>query len=509
MGIRQDDFDSVGDPVDRRGRKLFFWSIVLGLCLGIGGYAVCSVFYTHMNTPTRVVNDLPAIDIAIRNNPMHFDPAPVEPKEDEDELLRLKGPTLSNHEVRKLWPDMKDEELLRFLNQYPLFATAEYYLSPIYQHNDKKPYVVGYVRYGHEVRATQPIEAPGCTTGKWHQIVGGAYVCSEDGFEITDNPKEPDNRYTTPKIGRVVPFLYAKAKKGSPRFQYIPTLEQEKVMAVGDKKRSDALGVVKEWLNGAYFITIDKLVEQDDRSYFRTAMGNYLRKEDVVPLERIEMRGEFLDAARKLPIAFAFGRERALYCLNETKNPQECGKAEKHARLYVETITIKDGKTYIVGPDGQALLRDEIRLAEKIERPSGIPENAKWIHINLAEQTLVAYENDRPVLATLVSSGLDTHATPTGTWQIERRYLTKTMSGPDPDHGVYEVAEVPWTMYYYGNYAIHGAYWHNMFGEKRSHGCTNIPPADARWLFRWIEPKLPRGWYAMFNQEKSWVHFTN
>jgi hypothetical protein len=71
------------------------------------------------------------------------------------------------------------------------------------------------------------------------------------------------------------------------------------------------------------------------------------------------------------------------------------------------------------------------------------------------------------------------------------------MRGEDPVDGPYEVEEVPWTMYYSGGYALHGAYWHDQFGRVRSHGCTNLAPADARWLLRWTDPPLPAGWHSI------------
>jgi hypothetical protein len=51
-------------------------------------------------------------------------------------------------------------------------------------------------------------------------------------------------------------------------------------------------------------------------------------------------------------------------------------------------------------------------------------------------------------------------------------------------------------MYYWASLAVHGAYWHDGFGKARSHGCTNVPPVDARWLFRWSRPELPAGWHG-------------
>jgi lipoprotein-anchoring transpeptidase ErfK/SrfK len=127
----------------------------------------------------------------------------------------------------------------------------------------------------------------------------------------------------------------------------------------------------------------------------------------------------------------------------------------------------------------------------------------------LSEQTLVAYEAGRPVYATLVSSGKEGYETPRGLFRIRHKYLSVTMNGDDPIDGYYEVEEVPWTMYYWKSYAVHGAYWHNDFGKTRSHGCTNVPPVDARWLYYWTKPRVPENWHAVRRQRGTWVYFTS
>jgi hypothetical protein len=64
-------------------------------------------------------------------------------------------------------------------------------------------------------------------------------------------------------------------------------------------------------------------------------------------------------------------------------------------------------------------------------------------------------------------------------------------------------------MYFYRGYGLHGAYWHDGFGSGRSHGCVNLSPRDARWLFDWASPSLPEGRQAMLSKEDSpgtWVY---
>ena len=113
---------------------------------------------------------------------------------------------------------------------------------------------------------------------------------------------------------------------------------------------------------------------------------------------------------------------------------------------------------------------------------------AKWIDVDLSTQVLIAYEGEVEVFRTTVSTGGAWTPTVTGRFRIFHKLLSQTMSGPG-----YVQPNVPYVQYFYGAYSIHGAYWHNDFGQPRSHGCVNLPVADAKWLFSWTDPQLPVG----------------
>lgn len=107
----------------------------------------------------------------------------------------------------------------------------------------------------------------------------------------------------------------------------------------------------------------------------------------------------------------------------------------------------------------------------------------RWIKVDLSSQRLVAYEGGRPVYSTRISSGKRSTPTLTGTYSIQNKLRSTRMRGRD-----YNVPNVPYAMFYSGNYAIHGAYWHNRFGTRVSHGCVNLPVSQARKLYNWASP---------------------
>ncbi|HWA75047.1 MAG TPA: L,D-transpeptidase [Polyangiaceae bacterium] len=87
----------------------------------------------------------------------------------------------------------------------------------------------------------------------------------------------------------------------------------------------------------------------------------------------------------------------------------------------------------------------------------------------------------------------------------DRRRLLNLEKGRDPEYGItvrrgaagFELRDVPWIQYFASGYALHGAYWHDVFGTPRSHGCVNLAPIDARVVFLWTDPPLPEGWHGI------------
>jgi len=106
----------------------------------------------------------------------------------------------------------------------------------------------------------------------------------------------------------------------------------------------------------------------------------------------------------------------------------------------------------------------------------------RWIDIDLTRQVLTAYEGSTPVRSVLVSTGLVWTPTPVGRFYVYVRYVYDDMSGPG-----YYLPNVPYVMYFYAGYALHGTYWHSNFGQPMSHGCVNLPTSEAEWLFNWSQ----------------------
>jgi len=104
----------------------------------------------------------------------------------------------------------------------------------------------------------------------------------------------------------------------------------------------------------------------------------------------------------------------------------------------------------------------------------------RWVDVDLSEQRVYAYEGSTIVNTFVVSTGTWLHPTVIGRFKVYIKLLYTDMSGPG-----YYLPDVPYTMYFYSGYALHGTYWHNNFGVPMSHGCVNLSIPDAGWLFNW------------------------
>jgi hypothetical protein len=140
----------------------------------------------------------------------------------------------------------------------------------------------------------------------------------------------------------------------------------------------------------------------------------------------------------------------------------------------------------LVGPNEWLDSREVARVDPHSAPPKGVT-GSRWIEVNLFEQTISVYDNNRLVFATLVSTGVDPFWTRPGVFHIYVKKPAETMSGAtEADRSdYYYLEDVPWTMYFDETRALHGEYWHTMLGYQMSHGCVNLSVGDAHWLYDW------------------------
>jgi hypothetical protein len=139
----------------------------------------------------------------------------------------------------------------------------------------------------------------------------------------------------------------------------------------------------------------------------------------------------------------------------------------------------------------------------------GLAQEERFIEVDLAEQMLYAWEGNRLFMETKISSGLPATPTPTGEFRIWIKLRAAKMSG-GTGRNYYYLPNVPYIMFFYNDqtpkhigYGLHGTYWHDDFGNPRSHGCVNLPTSIAKEIFEWAGPTLPAGKSVVYASEEN------
>ncbi len=277
------------------------------------------------------------------------------------------------------------------------------------------------------------------------------------------------------------------------------------------KDTMESEGIVARRMAKGFAISIDRTFVWHNRTWYRTTMGLVAPADAVTLRKSPEFRGVELGDEWQLPIAWAMIKEAGIYETKDEKSFAIKDRFKKRTPIRLLPPTdpkykeIKSGQhTYVPTFDGRWIRTNDVNRAEPAEPPAGLKPGEKWIDVAIKQETLVLYEGDKPVFATLMSAGKDgtnvkgSNATVQGTFRVREKHVAATMDG-DTSGELYSIDDVPYILYFHASYAVHGAFWHEEFGRVRSHGCVNLSPPDAKRVFFWSDPPVPQGWHAVWS----------
>ncbi len=249
---------------------------------------------------------------------------------------------------------------------------------------------------------------------------------------------------------------------------------------------------------------------QAQRGWLQRPDGGWMRSKDI----KLFTPSKFEGVRDGNQGTFVFVRRKAV--IQPPRDPKAKAVKPTPEQILARTVNRYDHLPLLGEKNGRVLVpggslsASVVRVVRAVPRPKGVLPTDRWIHVDLHEQVLTAYDGEQRVLATLISSGKSdkkSHMTHEGTFKVYAKSVHTSMRGKPWDD--YYAEEVPWTMHYDDGRALHGAYWHDQFGIEKSHGCVNLSPADAAWLFQWIPPKLPDGWHSILavsgKLQTAWV----
>jgi lipoprotein-anchoring transpeptidase ErfK/SrfK len=239
----------------------------------------------------------------------------------------------------------------------------------------------------------------------------------------------------------------------------------------------------------------------------------------VVPLDRLthvapsRFHGLPLGGDVSLPVVFVRSQAAALYAGDPLKGLRLERRLDYREALPVSGQRVRvGGVAYLETTDGRFIVdQGLVRVDPPASLPSWASGRRSWIDVSIDRQALVAYEGARPVFVTLVSTGIDgkgdpetTHSTIQGEFLIHTKHVTVKMDG-DEVGDEFDLRDVPYVQYFKEGFALHASYWHDGFGAPRSHGCINLSPLDARWLFAWTLPSVPVTWHGAMSTHGTLV----
>jgi lipoprotein-anchoring transpeptidase ErfK/SrfK len=412
----------------------------------------------------------------------------------------------------------------------------------IYLEPDDDAQKVGYLRAGAIVaRDPQPAGTHGCEGG-WYQIEPRGFVCNGKGASLELDHPVVQAAMNGPRRGEPMPYRYVISKKPPPHLYFkLPSVEQQE-SAEGKTQRAQSVltyGEAQRKVLGAFdeipaflkdgeplpkpygaerplHYLVHRGRAREESAFGLIATFDWLDRAlglttelDLIALDRTriarvsDVKGVVVDVEGGVP-GFVMQHAVVSYKLADNGQLMPSGSAP-----YRSGWVIKGGKKdgLVETASGLWLPAASMRIAQLREDRAGFARDGRrWIDVSIKQQLLVAYEGKKPVFAALVSTGRGemgdpekTHATVRGTFMIHSKHVSGTMDGNSDIDEPFDLRDVPYIQYFHKGYALHGAYWHDEFGKVRSHGCVNLAPADAAWLFEWTEPHVPEGWHGALN----------
>lgn len=328
------------------------------------------------------------------------------------------------------------------------------------------------------------------------------------------------------------PYAPGPSDTGNDAWYLEPHTGEKARVAIDDLHKTARGDLVERRMLKGFYLALDTKISRGysrrrgSVKFWRTTRGLLAPFEHILVHEsKVDLKGVWLDASdakKKLPLAFVVGAHTRRYKIAVPDAGAGTTKAmeppplvarrgsEPVERFTVLAITGKSVNDEHAQPfyelsdgSGEWVRAVDVAVTKPGPKPADIAGAERWIDVNLKTQSLVAFEGDTAVFATLLSSGRHDddpekdHRTPKGDFRIREKHIAATMEQDTATDGPYSIEDVPWIMYFHGGYALHGAFWHARFGHERSHGCVNLAPIDAKDLFGWVGPKLPEDWHGV------------
>jgi lipoprotein-anchoring transpeptidase ErfK/SrfK len=229
------------------------------------------------------------------------------------------------------------------------------------------------------------------------------------------------------------------------------------------------------------YLAYDQTQSVDGKTYVHLTDGGWMPEVSLNPVSITTFSGLIISKLPTQPFGWVI---RDVEGWTGTTANTSSGMVHKRYEV-VSVLEQQDGFARLDSNDWVPLV--DLALIDLTEIADTPSSSCRRVDINLASQILVVFEKCQLVFATLISSAKAPAITPEGTYTIfyKEEKLPLFANERVATSENFYLADVPWLMFFHENWAIHGAYWHDHFGEPWSHGCINVSPYDALWLYNW------------------------
>ncbi|MGH2521630.1 MAG: L,D-transpeptidase [Anaerolineales bacterium] len=234
---------------------------------------------------------------------------------------------------------------------------------------------------------------------------------------------------------------------------------------------------------GFVFVSVQGKVNFQGQDFYEINHGEFVAAEAMEEFRPSTFQGMFFSAPLPGPVGWLIGNVQPSAVPGQPPDPNAAWAGQYQPFQVHGVQRVGDWNWYLIGP-GQWVEQRNVALVQPFAPPG---TDGNLIAVDTYEQSLGVYQNGQLLFATLVSSGSRYFPTRPGTFKVWARLNHGRMTGAyrRDRSDYYFLEDVPWILYYDGDRALHGAYWHNHFGVRGSHGCVNLSPRDARWLYEY------------------------
>lgn len=336
----------------------------------------------------------------------------------------------------------------------------------------------GTVQLGTRLPVMGRVMGEGCPGGEWIQIGASAFVC-ETLVRFSPSGPEGDQLPRLEREGQLTPRMHAfVATDGT--WAYARPRDYFFDRWVESLGRGFGLAIVER-----------RVVDGVDMA--RTMGGLWVPSRELRWARPSDFVGVTLDEETALTSVAWVIRD------NAPLRQRPGGRVLERASRLMQVTVVGESRGHYELADGRFVSTRHVARPRETEPPDEVADGARWIDVDTQRQVVTAYVGERPVYVTAVSTGRRGTETPTGVHRIWVKLAEDDMDDLERDDVSenYAIQAIPWVQYFAGSVGFHAAFWHDRYGHPRSHGCVNLSPRDARWLFEFTQPNLPPGWDAI------------